>query len=365
MRTEDSNAKASAHSAGTPTQAGSTHSESTGRSAAAGISQFIAKVLEQLSLSSWLPATMLVGNAALLLQMHALRQFDLNEAIKDLIKQQWGILVVLLFALIIAAIVIQAFEFEVVRLLEGYFDSAHRIPMWLIGTQIRRHQRRRKRLETKWDTARQRAFSRARPRVLDDGEADIEPRHLDVIESCLFHRPIPAGTDKKTLRKANNFDWLDYARPDDAYALDALSARRLAFPDESRLLPTNLGNALRSAEDQLTLDDEGDIEGFVIRHNDALPATLRTEVEDYRTRLDMYCSLVLVFLILAVLAVVTLSGLQSDPWAAEWVAVLYVVLSWVAYQSAVVSARGYGQGLLEIDRFIASQTEVINRKETS
>jgi hypothetical protein len=76
----------------------------------------------------------------------------------------------------------------------------------------------------------------------------------------------------------------------------------------------------------------------------------------------MYCSLVLVFLILAVLAVATLTGLRSDVPASAAVTVLYLGLSWVAYQSAVASARGYGQALLEINRFVLRQTDVVSKE---
>src|ERR1039457_6407172 len=79
-----------------------------------GISEFIGKVLDQLSLSAWLPAAMLVGVGALLIVMHGQGQLNPAAAIMGLTKAPLGILVVLLFSLVLTTMIAQAFGFEAI-----------------------------------------------------------------------------------------------------------------------------------------------------------------------------------------------------------------------------------------------------------
>lgn len=67
----------------------------------------------------------------------------------------------------------------------------------------------------------------------------------------------------------------------------------------------------------------------------------------------MYCSLTLIFSMLAVASVVLL-WLVGSRWAVVLVTGLNAGLAAVAYEAAVASARGYGVVLREIDRFARS-----------
>src|SRR3712207_3463645 len=96
---------------------------SSGQEATKTLSGFTASVMDQLSISSWLPALFLVGNAGLLLAMASQSRLDLQAAIENLAAMKWGALVVLLFAVISAAVSVQAFEFEILRFFEGYHRS--------------------------------------------------------------------------------------------------------------------------------------------------------------------------------------------------------------------------------------------------
>jgi hypothetical protein len=129
-------------------------SEQDKSSPVSGISEFLGRVFEQLSLASWLPATMLVGNAVLLLQLHSNESLDVVAAVKDLTKGGFGLLVVLLFALILASIVTQAFELELIRALEGYFDWSRGPLPKLVKYRIRRHTRKLASLEDRGNEAR-------------------------------------------------------------------------------------------------------------------------------------------------------------------------------------------------------------------
>ena len=124
--------------------------------------------------------------------------------------------------------------------------------------------------------------------------------------------------------------------------------RRSKSASSSRL-PTRLGNTLRAAEDRLNLD--GDLENYVIRHLDGLPVALRKEHRDFRTRLDLYCGLVIVFWMLIPVSIAMLLGIGP-------IAVLcavgggYAILAVISYLASISSARGYGGVLTEINNFV-------------
>jgi hypothetical protein len=107
------------------------------------------------------------------------------------------------------------------------------------------------------------------------------------------------------------------------------------------LLPTKLGNVLRAAEDEISADGDDEIEGFVIRHWSETPGALRKEHDRYRTRLDMYCTLVIVCTVLAFLAPALITrGVHLLPITVA-IAVAYFIMALVSYAAAVASARGY------------------------
>ena len=68
-------------------------------------------------------------------------------------------------------------------------------------------------------------------------------------------------------------------------------------------MPTRLGNTLRALEDKMRLADGGDLEGFILRNYERLPGRLIAQVSDFRTRLNMYCTLVLAWIVLALVAI--------------------------------------------------------------
>ena len=174
----------------------------------------------------------------------------------------------------------------------------------------------------------------------------IGREYLDVLEDEIFERDQRADVDDETRSAAMALEWLQYLPPHVVYRLDILDARVSAYPMPHRILPTRLGNVLRASEDVLPLNDNENLEGFVVRHLDKMPDTLKAEHRDYRVRLDMYCTLVLVFVILA------LAGGCSVPWLHWWepciAALGYAGLAYVSYEAAIASARQYGNALREI-----------------
>jgi hypothetical protein len=126
-----------------PTLASDTDSDASAASPG-GISAFIARVLDQLTLSAWLPAAFLTASVAILLQFRSARSANVLNAVRELTANPVQVLVIIIPLLVIAAVVTQAFSFEAIRALEGYWPGRG-----LIGLartlMIRRHVRRKRR----------------------------------------------------------------------------------------------------------------------------------------------------------------------------------------------------------------------------
>jgi hypothetical protein len=79
------------------------------KAAGEGFSRFVAKVLDQLSLSAWLPATVLVGLTALLFELHSQVHINPGAAIAALAAKPLGIAIVLIVAIVVGTVITQAF----------------------------------------------------------------------------------------------------------------------------------------------------------------------------------------------------------------------------------------------------------------
>lgn len=314
-----------------------------------GVSRLLSRILEQLSVSSWLPAAMLVGNLAVMLQMRQLGVIDLVAALQQLAAKPLGTLVVLLFALLLATMGTQAFEFEIIRLLEGYRDRASRPALYIAGLQIARHRRKRQVLESRLNRAVQEAYVHARA-AMTRRPGSYLPEHIQILDKELLGWPGPPQMTEQQRAAADTINWQEYVPAEALYAQDALLAQLEDYPEEHRMMPTRLGNLLRAGEDRLALEEDENLEFFVIRHYDKLPTSLREEHRDYRTRLDMYCSLVLVFSFLAVMSGLLLAAI-AEWWAIAIVMAGFGMMALVSYKAAIASARGYVGVLSEIGRY--------------
>lgn len=162
-------------------------------------------------------------------------------------------------------------------------------------------------------------------------------------------------TDPDLLRAANSIDWRKKGDPGLAALFYKSHSRQAEYPEEpTRILPTRLGNILRSSEEPLGLQGHA-LERFIMENYDRIPARLMSQHDQFRDRLDMYSLLVLVFTILA-LAAIPITWTIAWPW--PWLpspAVAFAslaILAWMSYEAAVASARGYGATLLAINHTI-------------
>jgi len=71
----------------------------------------------------------------------------------------------------------------------------------------------------------------------------------------------------------------------------------------------------------------------------------------------MYCCLVLIFIALALLGFALLIDV-APPWGVALFAGGYCVMSYVCYEAAIASARGYGGALLEIGKQISRKANI-------
>jgi hypothetical protein len=106
------------------------------------------------------------------------------------------------------------------------------------------------------------------------------------------------------------------------------------------MLPTKLGNILRATEAEITGEGQ-DPQDLVLRRGDTIPARLRLHHDQFRTRLDMYCTLIFVYVALASLSL-SLLGSASNPVAGTAATTgVFLALAVASYSAAIASARGY------------------------
>jgi hypothetical protein len=214
--------------------------------------------------------------------------------IEHLTGNQIGLL---LFAAVIAGVLLYPLQFSMIQILEGYWGTARPFVLAaLLAT--RRYDRKRRR----WDKGRQ-GIGHGRLR-----EAEL-------------------------LRVTSTY----------AGAVDAL-------PRADRLMPTRLGNVLRAAED--FAGDRYGLNGVLItpRLIPQLPTGIADRLSDSRLQLDIAVRFCLIWLIATATAIALL--INSGVWL--WLAATTYALAWLSYRAACAAAAAYGNMLavaIDLHRF--------------
>lgn len=313
-----------------------------------GVSAFIARVLDQLTLSAWFPAALFTAGLAVLLQFRRQRSTDVLQAVGVLTADPVRVLVLIIPLLVIATIVTQAFSFEAIRTLEGYWRRRG-----LAGTvrtvMIRRHVRRKETIIKRRQEIYEEAFYATRPRIVKDG---ISVAIVDAFEAQVLDKELPSLTEEEQ-SKLGELEWENWC---DAWRLakaDNLISDEEMYPVTSRVLPTKLGNLMRATEDRL--ENAGDdLQGFVLRRYAMAPPRVQMQHDQFRNRLEMYCILVFVSALLLVLTPVMLLGRGIDVTAIVIISGGFAALSMASYLAAIASAGGYCAALKQMDE--TSQT---------
>lgn len=329
-------------SVGTPEQ---TLGEPPASAEPENFSAFGARVLNQLSLSAWLPGAFFIVCAALLAWFRGKNMITFS-GIGSYVEAHWiPVLVLALPGLVITTLLTQAFSFEAIRTLEGYWRR--RGPAsWCMSFCIWQQLRRKKSLRKRFRAAEMQSFRGAHPTLL---KRRVNAFVLLAVEANVANTEPPPGISAEQLAKADDLEWWKYCKPWDSAKLLRLDRDLDEFPKDSRIMPTKLGNILRAAEDQLR-NTGGDIEGFVMRHRHLVPSRVLVHHDQFRTRLDMYCTLVFVA---TTSAIVSVPALWDLPILDRIVVPLVLLMtSFASYGAALSSARGYRTVLRQIDKSV-------------
>ena len=318
------------------------------------LSQLITRILDQLSVSAWLPAAVLVFSLLFLGMLHV--EKHVPKAIHQIAKLNAASLALLVAAIVITTMLTQAFEFESIRLLEGYWGTS-RAWRWLTERRSRHYGARRQRLVDESEAVSDRAFAQARQTML---KKQIPETWVRIIETDRIGSTDERDRPADDLAKARTVRWEQFAPAHDMRRLEALAEAIKQYPTEDRLMkPTLLGNTLRAYEERIFPAVTGEFEGFVQRVR--LPSSVRIQHNQFRSRLDLYCTLVLVFAMLAIAGAVLMFDLGRVAVAISVAA--SAGLSWVSYRAAVASARGYGVVLVTIARLAPETSDDASNHE--
>lgn len=311
---------------------------------AEGVSAFAARVLDQLSLTAWLPAALLTAALAVMFQFQGDGELDLPSAVAKLAADPLRLLVLVVPLLIIATMVTQAFSFSAIRTLEGYWRKRGLVNVLRV-VMIRRQKRRKESLARRLRRSEDRAFASTRPKLLRQG---IPVKLVWAMEADLYNQDPPEMTSDEEADLVA-IRWEDSCDPWLLSKVEHLQEEARRYPSASRLLPTVLGNTLRSTEDNLR-NTRGDLEGFAFEGRQRVGPAVQLQHDQFRDRLDMYCTLVFVAFLLAVLAPALLlpSGIQLIQ--VGGLSLGFIALGVTSYFAALSSAEGYCAVLRQMDR---------------
>lgn len=314
-----------------------------------GLSELVARILGQLAISSWLPGGFLVVALVALGTFRAQESLDLAEALEALkgTDTQLMFLFWALPVLVVVTMLTQAFSFEAIRILEGYWS--HRGPVGAVrGWKTQRQLRRKRRMHEERIRESSRIFVESRHMWLERGASGPLVDALERLAGGLSIADLPEDLQRSALRRK----WWTYCDPADVARVQDLEIAERGFPlRDARTMPTNLGNILRAAEDGLR-NTGGDLEGFVLRNRGNASARVQQQHDQFRTRLDMYSTLVFVSLLLGAAYPAALWGVVpvAERPGVILAGVAFLGLAVVCYRATIAAAKGYTVTLRQIDQ---------------
>lgn len=326
------------------------------------LSQFVARVLDQLSLSAWLPSAALVLSVALIFNLASVLESvsgpcgpvkgaascnasaALGEAASRMANISLGGAALILISIIVFTMLTQAFAFEAIRVLEGYWGTS--APLERLARQRCAKYRKRRitldaahtaLLRSAWQGAREKISTEQSERVKAGKAPVVTPDMLEFFEAALHRRKATVSLSEDEKARVSGLPWERHADPDTLRRMVSVDKQRQDYPAPHRALPTRFGCVMRSHEDATGVPD---LESWVQDNFDALPASLQQTHDEHRTRLDLYCSMVFVVGLVLVIGVVRM--LPEHPGFAAAVAGISASTMWLSYRSAIAAARAYG-----------------------
>lgn len=312
------------------------------------LSAFLARVLDQLSLSAWLPAAFLTASLAVMYRLGMQNNLDVDKAVADLIADPVALLIITIPIVILATLVTQSFSFEAIRALEGYWQRRWLLG-WLQDGLVSLRMKHKASVRAQLPGVRDRAFNSARgPMLLDNRPRAV----VDAIEADLLELD-RADLEGHLEKLRVNTSWRDYGDPILISRYDQLRVVLNEYPEDGLVMPTKLGNVLRATEAKLQ-NAGGDVGTFALRRRRLVDARIQLQHDQFRTRLGMYCILVFVSVFLAALWPIFLKDAPHHQVGEVVVWLIpplsYLLLALAAYKAALASARGYCTILRLMDR---------------
>jgi hypothetical protein len=199
------------------------------------LSQLVARILDQLSISAWLPAGAAVFITVLLVELDD-ESGDLPKAMEEIRNGLgWGDLGLVIAAVILMTMLTQAFQFGAIRLLEGYW-GAWRFAGGLANLGCRWQLRRMRRLYERKEASEGEAQGIAYHRMEQQYGIDV----VALVKKIDLEEPLE-GADDDHLRTAESVvamgGWRQWADAPKLHRLDTLKYTLLEYPAEEKRPP--------------------------------------------------------------------------------------------------------------------------------
>jgi len=315
------------------------------------LSELVARILHQLSISAWLPGASLIFILMIEENMSRIDPKSIRHhhfidyvaaAITAIGRMRAGSVVLIVVGIVTVTLITQAFEYEAIQLFEGYWGSGPFLG-GIAGIMSSHHRRRSDDLQKKMDELRLLALTYARPRMIAGGVSDTT---ASIIETGQPPPGLSASEVESELELVARTDWHEYGRLTDVRRLERMDVRLQNYPEQHRILPTRLGNILRAYEDRVH-DPQDRLQRLIPLIFDELPTAVQSEHDQYRNALALYCSLVVVFMLGGLIGIYLLPKMSFKIVSAA----IEVVLATLSYRAAMATARHYGQALLMINDY--------------
>jgi hypothetical protein len=323
------------------------------------LSELLARILTQLALSAWLPSAALTALLWFVLALGTALDTGSDKPDKAisatfaiLAQTQLGGVVAALGLVAVLTLLTQAFSFEAIRALEGYWGTGARVER-LAEKSRRRHLERRKRIVENLRTATTDAWESAAAAIKAKNaaveaigrEPPFTPPVVEALRVKALRGRRPPLTEAEQLLVMRT-DWRSLADGELLRRRVGLMKRLEDYPIPRHVLPTRLGNVLRHFEDKT---EHQEVESLVEDRWDRLPFSLKLRHDELRGRLEIYCSMVFVAAFVGVFAAIRFAG--SHPPYALAACVIAIAGMVFFYNAAVASARAYGPLLRRIARY--------------
>lgn len=339
---------------------------SAAKGATETLTQLLAKILNQLSLSSWLPSAalvLIVTFAFNLAQQVSGRGQPvplgqaLGPTIASLSNVGFGGVTLLVMVVVVTTMLTQAFAFVSIRFLEGYWGTSEYLDR-IASKMCSHHEDVRDGLAERYRSLSQTAWQEVEAAVSTEtkpggSEPKFSPAMLSKLKELVLGTPSDQQLTEEEQGVFDRYAWDSHVDKDTLRQQRVVGNRLSDYPAIiSHIMPTRLGNILRRYEDDTHQDD---VEHFVERVYDSLPFTMQLSHDEQRTRLDLYCSMAFV---LWFAAIASNLGFGPSLWP-YWVGSIVLAASGsaMAYVAAIATARHYGSILVAISEWVADHAD--------